>query len=274
MTNTIMVNGVTTSSIDVMDRGCQYGDGVFETMRVFNQEIPLWHRHWQRLKRGCEKLSIAVPDKPALETNLAAVAQNVAHGIVKLVVTRGSGGRGYAVTGNLTPDVILIQADYPNYPDKYWHEGVEVRTCQTRLSHQPVLAGIKHMNRLEQILARNEWQGTGIAEGIMLDYKDNIIEGTMTNVFLVKNGNVLTASLEMCGVEGVMRETVLTILDEEKISYDITNISMNMIMSADEVFLTNSIIGIWPVKKIDDTVYNIGNISIKIQNQINSLINA
>ncbi|MEJ2142040.1 MAG: aminodeoxychorismate lyase, partial [Gammaproteobacteria bacterium] len=248
MTNKIMVNGITTSSIDVMDRGCQYGDGLFETMQVVNHNIPLWQQHWQRLQKGCAVLSITIPDKAALEENIAAITKNVTHGVVKLLVTRGAGGRGYASTEKLEPDVILIQVDYPDYPARYWQDGIEARTCQTRLSHQPALAGIKHMNRLEQVLARNEWQDRETCEGIMLDYHNNVIEGTMTNIFLAREGIIQTPVLEMCGVAGLMRETVLTILEKEKIPFEITNISKETLMSADEVFLTNSVIGLWPVK--------------------------
>ena len=269
-----MVNGVTATDINVMDRGFQFGDGLFETMRVVNEEIPLWQKHWQRLIKGCEVLSITPPEKIALEHDISSITDNVSNGVVKLIVTRGIGGRGYAVTEIITPEVVLIQTEYPDYPESYWQEGVEIRICETRLSHQPALSGIKHMNRLEQILARNEWSDSSISEGLMLSDQGNVIEGTMSNLFMVKNGSVITPTLNECGVAGVMRETVLTFLDEEAIPYETSIVSQGMLASVDEVFLTNSVIGLWPVKKIGDTVYPVGPVSKVIQKKINNLVNA
>ena len=268
----IMINGIVTADVNVMDRGFQYGDGLFETMKVVNRKIPLWQKHWQRLTKGCDILSIPLPEKSALEKDIEKIINDASKAVLKLMVTRGIGGRGYAVTEKLEPEVILIRTDYPGYPDSHWQDGIRTRMCETRLSQQPALAGIKHMNRLEQVLARNEWHDDNISEGIMLDSHDNVVEGTMSNLFLVKDGTTYTPKLNLCGVAGVMRETVLTILDEEAIPYEITHVSQAMLTSADEVFLTNSIIGLWPVKKIDDTVYSIGNISKIIQKNINKII--
>ena len=146
--------------------------------------------------------------------------------------------------------------------------------CETRLSRQPVLSGIKHMNRLEQILARNEWTDSSISEGLMLSDQGNVIEGTMSNLFMVKNGTVITPTLNECGVAGVMRETVLTFLDEETIPYETSVVSQSMLAIADEVFLTNSVIGLWPVKKIGGTVYSVGPVSKVMQKKVNNLVNA
>ena len=267
-----MVNGVISSDVNVMDRGFQYGDGLFETMLIYKQKVPLWQRHWQRLEKGCDKLSIQLPDKAELEKHIAELSKDISEAVLKLIVTRGIGGRGYAVTDNLEPEVVLIRADYPPYPGANWQQGVNVRFCDTRLAHQPALAGMKHMNRLEQVLARNEWSDPGISEGLMLDSQDQVIEGTVSNLFIVKEGTVFTPELSLCGVAGVMREAVLTILSEEQIPYEVTKINQEMLKDADEVFLTNSIIGLWPVKKIDDNVYCVGPISKDIQDKVNIII--
>lgn len=269
----IMVNGIMTADINVMDRGFQYGDGVFETMQIVNADIPLWQQHWRRLKKGCEALSIQPPGKSELEQDIKSLTGDIKKGILKLVVTRGIGGRGYAVSEQLVPEVVLIQADYPVYPENHWQQGVQVRICDTRLAQQPALAGIKHLNRLEQVLARNEWTDPATSEGLMLDNQDNVIEGTMSNMFMVKNGQVFTPDINSCGVAGVMRETVLHILDKKQIPCVVSLISKEMLKAADEVFLTNSIIGLWPVKKIDDTVYRVGDISLVIQQAIKNIIN-
>ena len=270
----IIVNGVLSSDVNVMDRGFQYGDGVFETMLIVNQQIPLWGQHWLRLTKGCDALAIVQPKKEIIENSITELTKGISKGVIKLIVTRGIGGRGYAATEQLEPEFVLIQTDYPQYPESHWQEGVDVRICNTRLAHQPALAGVKHMNRLEQVLARTEWTDSNIAEGIMLDIQDNVIEGTMSNLFMVKNNTVYTPGLNLCGVLGVMRETVLSILSEEQITYEVTKINQDMLKDADEVFLTNSVIGLWPVKKIGVTVYQVGPIAKDIQLKINKIINA
>lgn len=270
----IIVNGVLSSDVNVMDRGFQYGDGVFETMLIVNQQIPLWGQHWLRLTKGCDALAIVQPKKEIIENSITELTKGISKGVIKLIVTRGIGGRGYAATEQLEPEFVLIQTDYPQYPESHWQEGVDVRICNTRLAHQPALAGVKHMNRLEQVLARTEWTDSNIAEGIMLDIQDNVIEGTMSNLFMVKNNTVYTPGLNLCGVLGVMRETVLTILSEEQITCKVTKINQDMLKDADEVFLTNSVIGLWPVKKIGATVYPVGPITKDIQLKINKIIHA
>lgn len=273
VTTRIMVNGVMSSDINVMDRGFQYGDGLFETMVIVNGALPLWEKHWQRLKRGCEILSIELPDKSKVEHDISTFIQDIPRSIIKLIVTRGIGGRGYAVSESLEPEVVLIHSAFPNYPEHNWQEGITARLCCTRLSLQPALAGIKHLNRLEQVLARNEWRDAEIVEGIMLDIQGHVIEGTMTNLFIMKNGKVITTDINQCGVAGVMRETVLDLLAQENIPHEIKTVSQNDLGTADEVFLTNSVIGIWPVMKIDDTVYQVGELTKTLQNKINKIIN-
>lgn len=264
----IMINGEICSEISVMDRGFQYGDGLFETMLVIDGEIPQWQWHFQRLEKGCQRLSIAIPDLCQLESDIEVLIKNVEKGVVKLIVTRGISGRGYVVTSAVRPQVVLMLSPYPDYPESYWLQGVATRICNLKLSSQPLLAGIKHLNRLEQVMARNEWNDTDTVEGIVCDQKNNIVEGIMSNIFIVRNEKVLTPSLEVCGVEGVMRNKVLELLHKDKINHEITNINLEQLSSADEVFLTNSVIGIWPVKNIDDKVYPVGPITRQLQNKI------
>ena len=264
----IMVNGELLPDISVMDRGFQYGDGLFETMLVINNEIPFWERHCQRLAKGCERLSIAFPDLCQVRADIDKLIKDVDKGVVKLIVSRGITGRGYAISEAVTPQAVLILINFPDYPETFWQEGVVTRICDLRLSHQPLLAGIKHLNRLEQVMARNEWNSSDIIEGIVCDQNNNVIEGIMSNIFIVNNNKVLTPQLDQCGVEGVMRNRVLELLNKENINGEITEVNQEQLFSADEVFLTNSIIGIWPVRKIGDRVYQVGHITRQLQDRL------
>ncbi len=267
----ILVNGKADSRINVSDRGLQYGDGLFETIAYRNGEIEFLEAHLNRLMLGCERLAIPFKQLKKLQVELSvlldALADNDA--VIKIVITRGSGGRGYLSDKTVEPTRIISIYPFPIYPEKSGEIGVTARFCQQRLSENLSLAGIKHLNRLEQVLARNEWVDNGIAEGIMLDQHNNVIEGTMSNLFIVKAGELLTAKLNKSGVAGVLRAEILQLSIDNNISYSETEISKESLANADEVFICNSIIGIWPVicildAKINNT-YPIGKITKQLQ---------
>src|SRR5690606_13424665 len=145
------------------------GDGVFETLAVRDGRCEFWDRHLQRLTRGCEALRLPAPRPDQLGEEAGSLVRDVRQGVLKIIVTRGSGGRGYRPSREAVPTRILMLSEWPVYPDD-WHEsGVAVRLCEQRLGSQPALAGIKHLNRLEQVLARMEWDDTDIAEGLLCD---------------------------------------------------------------------------------------------------------
>lgn len=261
---TTLINGVPATCIDVHDRGFHYGDGLFETFAVSNGGPALWDRHMQRLQLGCQRLNFPAID-PALlwgeamsllSGNAISGSGGVAQGVLKIIVTRGGGGRGYRApspssvlaTGGATR--ILALYPWPDYPAAFWSEGVTVRVCATRLGWCPALAGIKHLNRLEQVLARSEWDDASVPEGLMLDIQGNVIEGTMTNLFVVRHGQLLTPDVSQCGVAGVMRSWILAWARVAGIPSAVTAVTLDMVSSADEVFLCNSVIGLWPVREV------------------------
>jgi len=143
---------------------------------------------------------------------------------------------------------------WPDYPEEYRKLGVPVRWCETRLARQPRLAGIKHLNRLEQVLARAEWRDE-FAEGLMCDTEGQVIEGTMSNLFLVQKGTLVTPDLSQSGVAGVMRAEVLEQADRLGIPHVLQPVSVGMVEQAEELFLTNSLIGIWPVARLEAQHY-------------------
>ena len=260
MSTRCWINGDEQVNFAVADRGLQYGDGLFETLAAFDGSCPWFSAHYQRLAAGCERLAIPLPNKEIMlrEVNQAAEGQHKA--VIKILLTSGRGGRGYRRPDVLEPNRIVMRHDWPDYPDAYWQEGVALKLCHTRLGCNPALAGIKHLNRLEQVVARNEWQGTEYAEGLMCDMQGHVIEGTMSNVFVVRGNALATPSLTACGVDGVMRRWVMQTAKDLNMEVQQTALSVTDIKQADEVLLTNSLIGLWPVKTFESSHYQAGSV--------------
>lgn len=248
----IAVNGVIGAQLSPMDRGLAYGDGLFETCKLLDGKLTWWKYHRERLFAGCEKLGI--PLSPAvLDSQVGEVisASSTDSAVVKITVTRGQGGRGYKWPDPAQPNLIIGVYPAAEYPATNTADGVRVHLCKLRLGHNPALAGLKHLNRLEQVLARAEWNDDGIAEGLLLDVHSNLIEAVFSNIFLVKNNALLTPDLSLAGVSGVMRRYIL----EEAapalaINAQITSLALDDLFAADEVFLCNSLYGIWPVREV------------------------
>lgn len=253
MTAVCWVNGVESGAIDTLDRGLHYGDGLFETLAVENRRIGLLDYHLERLAQGCERLGIQAFSSSALRTELGQAADIPGRAVLKIIVTRGSGGRGYAAPRNATPTRILLRYPWVDYPPANAESGVRLRICETRLSGNAKLAGLKHLNRLEQVLARSEWNpGDGVAEGLMLDEDDLVIEGTMSNVFMgLANGELITPALERCGVAGVMRRHLLEQAAAAGVVTRIADTRLADMMQAREIFMCNSLIGVWPVAVLE-----------------------
>lgn len=266
----VLVNGETGDRIAVFDRGLQYGDGLFETIAVVAGEPLLWERHLDRLARGATRLDIAMPSPILWRTEAERLCRMVPRGVLKLILTRGPAGRGYAPPDSAgAPTRILCRLPWPQYPATYAQQGVAVRFCETRLARNARLAGIKHLNRLEQVLARAELSGA-FAEGLMTDESSQVIEGTMTNLFAVIDGVLRTPDLSGCGIEGVMRAVVLERAHEFGIPVTVAPLARAELRRASEVFLTNSLIGLWPVRRVEEQEYPIGEITRTIQAAIRS----
>jgi len=265
--NRILVNGRDTECAPANDRGLQYGDGLFETVAVRDGTPLLWDAHLARLCAGAVRIGIQPPDAALLRAEADRLCRDIGRGVLKLVVTRGVSMRGYRADSTATPTRVLSLSDWPDYPAAHAEQGVDVRLCRTHLSAQPALAGLKHLNRLEQVLARAEWADE-YAEGLMRDESGNIVEGTMTNLFLVREGTLATPALDRCGVEGVMRARVLERAARLGIRCRVNTIAPEQLEQADEVFLTNSLIGLWPVRRVEHRSYAVGDITRKIQQAI------
>jgi len=263
-----LLNGESKNSIDISDRGFQYGDGLFETIEVINGTPIFLKQHLHRLSEGCKRLLIPAPELDLLRKEAFQIASQskTAQSVLKLIVTRGSGGRGYRQPETIHATRLFSLHPFPDYPESFKQLGITTRFCDTRLGLNPALAGIKHMNRLEQVLARSEWDSVNIQEGIMLDIADNVIEGTMSNIFAVKNNCLITPVISQCGVDGVLRNIIIKLAKNNQIEVIEKQLSKEELNLADELFITNSIIGIWPVKQVEGQLYLVGTVTKQLQN--------
>lgn len=254
----ILVNGQETASIPVLDRGFQYGDGCFTTLEV-HDGLPIFlSRHLQRLARDSARLQISLGDGAALPAEARRLAADGGDGVLKIILTRGAGGRGYRCPDQPQPSRVLSFHPRPVYPAEWAEAGVVARLCRLRLGLNPSLAGIKHLNRLEQILARQEWSEAEIAEGLLLDSSGYLVEGTLSNVFWLRDGVLQTPRLDRCGVAGVMRELVLELAGRVGLRVRQGRYRLPQMLQADEVFLTNSLIGLWPVRRFQEQQWPVG----------------
>mgnify|MGYP005818728441 CR=1 FL=1 len=261
----MLVNGVLSDSISAVDRGLLYGDGVFRTLRLTGGRLQHWPRHYRKLQEDCAALLLPCPDGRSLLAELEQLVSGQDDAVVKIVVTRGQGARGYAPPANATPTRILSLSPLPAYPQHFRSEGVRLHLCALRLSHQPRLAGVKHLNRLENVLAAAEWSDADIAEGLLLDIEGNVVEGTRSNLFMVRNGELLTPDLSRCGVAGMQRERVMEWAAAQGMPCRVERFGLPDVRAAEEVFLVNSIIGLWPVRELDGVVWERHPVSTRIQ---------
>lgn len=260
-----LVNGIEIDTVSAYDRGLMYGDGVFRTLAMRRGRPLLWPRHYAKLAADCKALRIDCAAADIFERDLAAIAARQSDCVVKIVVTRGCGPRGYAILDATAPTRIVAASALPVYPQSYCDSGVRVHLCRTRLALQPALAGIKHLNRLENVLGRSEWSDPEIAEGLMCDIDGNVICGTMSNVFLVTEGVLQTPQLARCGVAGVQRERVLELAQANDVQARLCDISIGQLLAADELFVVNSVIGVWQVVTLDRRTWKVGLLTMQIR---------
>lgn len=246
----IFVNGIARNDVPANDRGLAYGDGVFRTFRVRAGAALHWRRQYAKLASDCARLGLAVPDQETLAGEIANACAGSADHVGKIIVTRGVGRRGYRYAGDEAPTRI-VQAEPADESAANGQSGVAVRLCTIRLSSQSALAGVKHLNRLENVLARAEWRDPQIAEGLLQDADGNVISGTMSNLFICRDGSLITPSLAQCGVAGVTRDRVIDAAVRHDVTCSVSSITWQDVLEADEVFLVNSVFSVWPVREID-----------------------
>lgn len=265
------INGQPAECLALADRGLAYGDGLFETIKVKAGQAVLLERHLARLQEGCQRLTIPC-DMPLLRSELSTFMQQLGEGVCKLIVTRGAGQRGYAAPEPCYPQRILQASPLPQWPTANRQQGIQLFACQLRLSSQPALAGLKHLNRLEQVLARAEWSDPAYAEGLLMDQQGRVMDGVFSNIFIVHNQQLITPELTQCGVAGVMRAELLARATAAGIAVQVRDISLQQLLAADEVFTCNSLYGIWPVRKYASQYWPLGAVTRTLQDLIEDLM--
>lgn len=258
-----LVNGQPTG-VDPADRGLAYGDGLFETMAVRDGEIRWLGLHLDRLEHGCRRLAIPAPARASLAAELRAHCPPEGRAVAKLIVTRGPGERGYAPPERATPTRVLGISAWPEFPAARYREGIAVRVCGLRLGENPALAGLKHLCRLEQVLAQLELGGHAVDQGLLLDTSGNVVGGTSSNLFAVHGADLVTPALLRCGIKGVMRRAVLEAATALGIRTAERDLTLAQVSGADELFMTNALIGIWPVATLDGQRFSIGPVTKRL----------
>ncbi len=263
-----LINGVADDRISITDRGFTYGDGLFETIAVRDGQARFLDYHLDRLLDGATRLMLAAPERELFTAEATDLIKGCKYGTLKIMLTRGTGQRGYAPPDDATPTRILgllpgVRPDQEKYTD-----GIAVRHCSTPIGRNPAIAGMKTLGRLEQVLARAEWRDASIAEGLMSTADGIVICGTMSNLFLVQDGALVVPDLATCGINGVMRRVVLERAQRIGLQWRLDDVQRDALTRADEVFVTNSQIGLWPVRRVDDRTFPVGPVTRHLMNEL------
>lgn len=251
----VLVDGQPATSISVLDRGLIYGDGVFRTIRLQAGQALWWPEQIAKLAADAARLGIACPPAEVWQQDVAQAAKQWPTAALKLVLTRGSGDRGYAPPQAAVPSRLVVAGPLPAWPAALWEAGIEARLCELRLARQPRLAGIKHLNRLENVLARAEWDDPALQEGLLLDQAGQVICGVSSNVFIYRDNELLTPRLDQCGIAGVARARLMARAAAYGLPVREAEFDLTALLAADEVLLTNSLIGVWRVAKLGRHVW-------------------
>ena len=245
-----LVNGQSRGELSIADRGLRFGDGVFETLAVVDGRPQLWDAHIERLQFGCERLGIPVPETETLWADWQALSDKATCGVLRITVTRGAGGVGYAPPVVCKPTRILQCLPVPERPDTLWADGVDLRVCQIRLAIQPVLAGMKHLNRLEQVLARAECGSAGNSDGLLLAGDGRIAEATSANLLIESEGTLIIPDITDVGVDGIMQQWIVEQAGAMGIVVRKKPMSLETLQDKDAMMLCNSLNGVWPVRRL------------------------
>ena len=268
----VWVNGRPDAALSPLERGLHYGDGLFETIACLGGRPRFLNLHLERLARGCTRLGIELPDREELRREILAAAAEAPSAIVKVLLTRGPAvARGYATTGSEQLTRLTLRYRREDEP-RNAQDGVRVRTAALRLGENPALAGLKHLNRLEQVLARREWSDGAIAEALMFSSSGMLISGVMSNVFLVEGARLRTPLLDRCGVAGVMRQVVLREAARAGIAAEEAPLDAGDLARARELFLTSAVIGLRPVRVLDGRACEIGAVTRELQQRLAPLL--
>lgn len=260
-----LINGRRESALSPFDRGMAYGDGVFRTLPVLAGKPQCWDRHFKRLQQDCHALGIVCPPAELLREEMGRLYVEGEDCTIKIMVTRGESARGYAVPPLAQPTRIISKTPLAQYPESHFSEGVVLHLCELRLARQPKLAGIKHLNRLENVLARMEWNDPQVTDGLLLDEGGEVIECTMSNLFLRSGDQLITPDLSRCGVSGVTRERILEHAPSLGYKTEVRHVRLPEVLQADEIVICNSLFGAWQVRQLANHAWPLGTLAARLR---------
>lgn len=255
MHDRVLIDGAASDTGWTSERAFQYGDGLFETVAFIDGRPCLWDAHMARLVEGCRRLRLPTPDAAVLAEECRALADGLPHAVIKIYWTAGESRRGYARPTPLAPRRVLRLSEWPN---TYAGSAAPwaLRLCEQRLGENAALAGIKHLNRLEQVLARSEWSDPAIDEGVMLGQDGRVLCGTMSNLFVQQGDALITPCLQGAGIAGVVRALLLRLAGQRQMDVRVGHVSEQQLAHADAVYLTNSLVGVKRVARFETTRYD------------------
>ncbi|MBT8127949.1 MAG: aminodeoxychorismate lyase [Gammaproteobacteria bacterium] len=256
MTKTL-INGIAAAYVSVADRGLNYGDGLFETIACIGLHPLFLEQHLQRMERGASVLDIPFPDTELFMHDIDAVLRTSAEArsVIKLLLTRGGSQRGYRYQAGQVATRICMGYPWPAHVAQWQRQGIRARFCRIPASINPHLAGIKSLNRLENVLASAEL-GREFDEGFLCDSAGHVVEGTMSNVFVVIDDTVVTPDLSRCGIAGIMRQLIIDSADEIGIGIEIGQLCRDDLLNSEEIFISNSVIGLCVLKQLEQQRYD------------------
>lgn len=268
------VNGNQQQNVPVNDRSFQYGDGCFTTILVKGGLPVMLAEHKQRIALTCQRLFITLPNWELVTEWIDMAIERSGHKMqqlsgVKLHISRGCGGRGYSPSGVNSTQVVVQAFAYPEHYSTWQAEGIKVGVSATRLGVNPQLAGLKHNNRLEQVLIKKEIDNSGHDDNIVLDINGNVVEMSSANLFWIFNNQLYTPELLNSGVLGIKRKQVCEYAEQNNMIVNIGDYTLDDVTNADEVFITNALHGVVPIIQISNKEFNIGAITCAIQEKIN-----
>lgn len=244
----MLFNGDGISTTLASTRALHYGDGVFRTALVMAGEVFDLDRQLAKLAQDAAALGLDPPDADLMADEARSLARAGRDGALRILLSRVDSGRGYT-PGSPACDRLLQLRPLPAYPRERWTQGANLGWSKVLLGIQPRLAGIKHLNRLEQVLASRDWPAHQ-HEVVMCDAEGRVVCGSRSNLFLVIEDVLVTPDVSLAGVAGMMRDKLIGLARARGLGCEIGIVSPDEVRHAQECFLSNSLIGIWPVRRI------------------------
>ncbi len=263
-----LINGIASQTLAVNDRGLAFGDGFFTTAKITSGTILHWHDHLARLEDCAQRLFITDISWEKLTRECQQIAANTDIGVLKVVITRGAGGRGYSTQDCFEPTRIVSVHPYPDFYSQWRQQGIKLYACQFTIGSNTKLAGLKTLNRLDQVMIKRELEENNAVEGLVCDEAGVMVETCTANLYWVKAGVIFTPMLDRAGINGVMQKQIHRMAEQKDIPYKQIHASADSLITAEEVFISNSLMGIVPVSQYKMRHFDIGKLCRRLQKEI------